>query len=76
MFYPLKFKPNYKDYLWGGRNLEKLGKVLPEGIVAESWEVSTHRDGISIIDNGKFKGMKFNDFIEEYRYEALGKKQF
>ena len=26
MFYPLKFKPVYKDYLWGGRNLSNLGK--------------------------------------------------
>jgi mannose-6-phosphate isomerase len=74
MLYPLKFEPIYKDYIWGGRNLEHLGKKLPEGIVAESWEVSTHKEGISIIANGDFKGMAFNQFIEKYREEALGRK--
>ena len=24
-FYPILFKPVLKDYIWGGRNLEKLG---------------------------------------------------
>lgn len=57
MLYPLKFEPVYKDYVWGGRNLATLGKVLPpEGIVAESWEVSCHDNGPSIIANGEYKG--------------------
>lgn len=54
MLYPLKFKPIYKDYVWGGRNLEKLGKNLPDGIVAESWEVSCHKNGTSIVANGEY----------------------
>ena len=56
MFYPIKMIPVYKDYIWGGRNLERLGRSLPEGIVAESWEVSAHPDGVSIIANGEFAG--------------------
>ena len=37
--YPLTFDPIFKEYGWGGRNLaEKLGRALPDGIVAESWE--------------------------------------
>ena len=48
MLYPLKFKPVYKDYIWGGRSLSELGKELPEGIVAESWELSCHPDGMSV----------------------------
>lgn len=40
MYYPIKFEPEYKKYIWGGRNLERLGKVLPDGKIAESWEVS------------------------------------
>lgn len=57
MLYPLKFDPVYKDYVWGGRNLATLGKSLPpEGIVAESWEVSCHDNGPSIIANGEYKG--------------------
>lgn len=39
--YPFLFQPVLKDYLWGGRNLERiLGRPLPEGRVAESWEIA------------------------------------
>jgi len=48
--YPMLFKPVLKDYIWGGRNLEKFGRILPDsGIVAESWEISSHKDGISLM---------------------------
>ncbi len=72
MFYPLKFKPTYKDYIWGGRNLEKLGKSLPDGITAESWEVSCHPDGTSVIDNGRFKGLPLTCLIKEYGRRIIG----
>lgn len=74
MFYPLKFIPVYKDYLWGGRNLEKLGRTLPEGIVAESWEISAHPDGVSIIANGEFAGMTLPDLIIKLGKEIIGTK--
>ena len=63
MYYPLKFEPEYKKYIWGGRNLESLGKILPEGKVAESWEVSCQKEGISTIANGIFKGVSLVDLI-------------
>ena len=72
MLYPLKFIPVYKNYIWGGRNLEKLGKELPEGIVAESWELSCHPDGESIISNGCYSGKSLSHFISEFGYEAVG----
>lgn len=72
MFYPLKFKPVYKDYIWGGRGLEKIGKKLPDGIVAESWEVSCHPDGPSIVNNGRFEGVPLEKLIRQYPYEVLG----
>ena len=72
MLYPLKFEPVYKDYLWGGRNLEKLGKTLPEGKVAESWEVSAHPDGTSIIANGEYKGLTLAEFLEKFGERAIG----
>lgn len=72
MFYPLKFKPLFKDYIWGGRNLENLGKKLPDSNVAESWELSCHPDGQSIISNGSFKDMNLSDFIKKYGIEVIG----
>ncbi len=75
MFYPFKFKPVYKDYIWGGRNLEKLGKKLPpEGIVAESWEISSHPNGVSIIDNGEFSGMPLTELIKKFGRQVVGKE--
>lgn len=73
MLYPLKFIPVYKDYLWGGRNLEKLGRKLPEGRIAESWEVSAHPDGVSVIANGEAAGITLPEYIEKMGREVLGK---
>ena len=72
MLYPMKFHPVYKDYIWGGRNLAKFGKQLPEGIVAESWELSCHVDGMSIVKNGVFEGRTLKSMIEEYGNEIMG----
>lgn len=72
MYYPFKFRDVYKSYIWGGRNLEVLGKILPEGKVSESWEASCHEDGLSIIDNGEFSGKTLCEVIKEKGKEILG----
>jgi mannose-6-phosphate isomerase len=55
--YPLLFEPVLKTYIWGGRTLaERLGRALPPGNVAESWEIAAHEDGASIVSNGRFAG--------------------
>ena len=48
-----RLTPIYKDYLWGGNKLRsKYHKDdTDKEIVAESWELSTHPDGISRINN-------------------------
>lgn len=57
MIYPLTFDPVFKDYPWGGRNLEtKLGRTIPAGIVAESWEIAAHPHGSSVVNVGPLKG--------------------
>lgn len=43
----IKLEPVLKDYLWGGEKLKTLFGRKADGIVAESWEVSVHRDGES-----------------------------
>lgn len=73
MLYPLKFKPLYKDYVWGGRNLALLGKSLPdEGIVAESWEVACHKNGTSIVANGEFEGNPLSELIKKFGRQLVG----
>ncbi len=72
ILYPLKFIPVYKDYLWGARNLIKYGKKLPDGIVAESWELSCHPDGMSIISNGLYSGRTLESLINEFGGRLVG----
>lgn len=55
--YPLTFTPALRDYIWGGRNLEKLyGRRLPPGPVAESWEISGHPTAPTVVDAGPWQG--------------------
>ena len=49
-FSPLKFAPVYHTKIWGGRNLKKVfRRTLPDGQIGESWDVSTHKHGMSIV---------------------------
>lgn len=72
MLYPLKLKPVFKDYIWGGRNLEKFGVILPRGKTAEVWEVSCHPDGLSIISNGMYTGLSLVEYISMMGKDAVG----
>ncbi len=59
-----KLTPAYKDYLWGGIKLkEHYGKVFDGDILAESWELSCHPDGESIIASGASAGMSLSAWL-------------
>ena len=59
---PLKMQPCYKEYLWGGRRLEtEYGKTDAPAITAESWELASHSDGVSIVAGGDYTGMTIAD---------------
>ncbi|MCL2054934.1 MAG: class I mannose-6-phosphate isomerase [Oscillospiraceae bacterium] len=71
--YPLKLKPAFKDYLWGGSKLKTyFNKACGYEKVAESWELSCHQDGLSVIENGEYAGMLLRDYIEKDK-RVLGK---
>lgn len=71
--YPLTFAPVFKDYPWGGRNLgEKLGRQIPDGIVAESWEIAAHPHGSSTVKNGPLAGLTLPQVQEEWGLALLG----
>lgn len=73
MLYPFKFKPIYKEILWGGRNIEKYFKRnIPDGHIAESWELSCRDDGMSIIRNGELAGLDLWSLILKYKEQVLG----
>ncbi|MCR4719996.1 MAG: class I mannose-6-phosphate isomerase [Firmicutes bacterium] len=63
---PVKLIPACKDYIWGGTRLKTefgLGKNLEK--VAESWELSAHKDGESVVSGGQFNGLPFTEYIEK-----------
>jgi mannose-6-phosphate isomerase len=72
--YPLQFRPHFKQYLWGGRQLgEVLGKPIGEGPnYAESWEVVDHGQDQSIVDNGPLQGQSLHQIVLDYGHELLG----
>lgn len=72
--YPMKLIAPLTDYIWGGNKLkDEYGKVTDLTKVAESWELSCHKDGQSVIANGAYKGKTLNAFIEENGKAVLGK---
>lgn len=71
--YPLRFNPVYKDYIWGGDRIPKLfHRNLPAGVYAESWEISTHPDGKTVIANGPLMGKTLCDLLPDNKTELLG----
>ncbi|WP_250278645.1 type I phosphomannose isomerase catalytic subunit [[Clostridium] colinum] len=70
-----KLQPSFKDYLWGGTKLKTMyDKNCDLDKVAESWELSTHKDGLTIIGSGEYKGQTLLSYIETYRKKVLGNK--
>lgn len=64
---PLKLSPAFKDYLWGGNKLkEKYGKNTETTPLAESWELSCHKDGHSIISGGIYNEKTLDSVIKEF----------
>jgi len=73
--YPLTFRPVFKDYIWGGRNLARcLGRELPEGIVAESWDIAAHEDGTSVVANGPLAGQDLAALHDELGLRLIGRR--
>lgn len=71
---PVKLTPAFKDYLWGGTKLRtEFGKDCDFEKIAESWELSTHKDGESTVVTGEHKGKKLSEYIETMGKEVLGK---
>ena len=49
----IKIIAETKDYLWGGNKLRNYGKLSDKDKIAESWELSYHKDGPSKTQDGE-----------------------
>jgi mannose-6-phosphate isomerase len=72
--YPIKLEPHVRAYAFGERLIpDKLGKRnVPEGIVAETWEVSDYADTTGKVTNGKYAGKALHDLVKSYPEELVG----
>ena len=62
ILYPMRLKPCYKDYLWGGSRLKtEYGKADAPEITAESWELACSPSGMSVVAEGPAAGMTLED---------------
>lgn len=70
----IKCIPAFKDYLWGGSSMKKFYPTLQTPVpLAESWLLSSNKDGESIVSGGKYDGISFSDYIEKSGRSILGK---
>ncbi len=76
--YPLKFRPRYKQRIWGGQKLrEVFDKDLPVGEkIGESWELADLPEDKSVITNGELAGQTINAAIGKYPKEIMGDENF
>ncbi|HVA89611.1 MAG TPA: type I phosphomannose isomerase catalytic subunit [Chloroflexota bacterium] len=74
-WYPLKLTVHIRTYAFGERLIpEKLGKPdLPEGRVAETWEVSDYRETTGTVRNGALAGQTLHSLVERYPDELVGR---
>lgn len=78
MLYPLKFKPIFKDKIWGGTRLKDLFNkdFQPLPNCGESWELSGVEGNLSVVTNGFLAGNNISELIEIYMGELVGEKVF
>jgi mannose-6-phosphate isomerase len=69
----MKLSPVFKEYLWGGTNLKKIFlQASGFSSIAESWVLSAHREGVTVIENGEYEGAGIDVFLAEEGAAALG----
>ena len=69
---PFLLRPAAKDYLWGGSRLnDDFAKGIEMFPLAETWECSTHPDGISTVASGENDGRSLALVLREHP-EYLG----
>ncbi len=69
----LKLTAPCKDYLWGGTKLKtEYNQQSSAQKLAESWELSCHEDGLSVVAEGEFAGLTLKEYIDRASREVLG----
>jgi mannose-6-phosphate isomerase len=73
-WYPIKLTAHVRTYTFGERLIpEMLGKAdVPDGVVAETWEISDYQDTTGTVTNGSLAGRTLHDITMAYPEELVG----
>jgi mannose-6-phosphate isomerase len=65
---PMKFRPIYKERIWGGDRLQSLfDKDLPAGTkIGESWELADLPADCSVVAEGPWAGKTLREILDEH----------
>ena len=73
MLYPLKFKPNLKQFIWGGEKIAPYkGITSDQDHIGESWEVSAYKGLESVVASGALEGKTLPELVREYKGALVG----
>ncbi|MDQ4063711.1 MAG: class I mannose-6-phosphate isomerase, partial [Actinomycetota bacterium] len=72
--YPIKLTYHARTYAFGGRLIPEIleKRDLPEGVVAETWEISDYRETTGEITNGEYAGRTLHNLTTEHPDELVG----
>lgn len=74
--YPLKFKPIFKEKIWGGNKLSQFLFKNCQDNTGESWEISAVTTDISVVENGVLQSISIEQLIRMYGEFLLGNKVY
>jgi mannose-6-phosphate isomerase len=76
--YPFKFKPLFKNKVWGGNSLASRYNKKPGDLksVGESWELSALSGNLSVVINGFLAGNNIEELIEVYMSDITGESVY
>lgn len=74
--YPLHFRPEFKERVWGGRALERFGFDVPQGAIGEGWMIADHPNGVSHVTNGALAGKGLDEIRAAYGESWFGTKGY
>ncbi|HFD1647445.1 mannose-6-phosphate isomerase, class I [Enterococcus faecium] len=65
---PMFLKPVFQEKIWGGSRLRSVfGFDIPNDKIGEDWAISAHPHGVSVVENGEFKGKRLDELWSEYK---------
>ena len=71
----LKFRHVYMSALWGGKMIARhFGRTDVPAVCSESWEISGHPYGMSVVSEGAYAGWTLDRLVKEFGREVVGEK--